>query len=157
MDVEGIAECLEDLGIKIPSEDTIHQVFLGVLDETSFKIQKIAKIISMKADIMSSTELQSYERYLSSLTILLLEKNTATVLYLLKIIQKKLKVLAHSILKEFNVDASTQAEKIFLVCKKLRISMVSQKKDFWIDKKYWIVLYRIMRYEKIFKLQAGNV
>ncbi|OMJ67043.1 hypothetical protein SteCoe_35895 [Stentor coeruleus] len=99
MDVEELLKCLENLGIHSNTKLDIQGTYLGVLEEVSIKIRKVTENFNGFNESTSVNEIQCYERYLLSLSLLVIKENAGYIIHLLKLLQKRIKFYAKSLRK----------------------------------------------------------
>ena len=157
MDIERILECLNLLGVKIHDDNQIKHRFLGVLEETSAKITKITQKLYLNENSVSVLEIECYERYISSLSHMLIKENTTTVLYFLQIILRRIKFSARNCMCVKNNKTYRKALILIEICKKLRKDLICNRLQFQREKVYWVTLYKILKYEDIFRLNLKSV
>ena len=139
------------LGIAINQEHPVKDRFLGILDETDAKIQKFSQVLKLNSESLSLPEIQCYERCISNLVLLLLSESSDVSLFLLKSILKEIKIFVHSNKAESYPKDQHKTDIIYHICKNLRNELILNKRYFILRNEYWIILYKIMRYEAILK------
>ena len=145
------------MGVKIHDDNQVKHRFLGVLEETSAKIAKITQKLYLNENSVSMHEIECYERYIASLSQVLIRENTATVLYFLKIILKRIKFSARNCLRARTNKTYRKALILIEICKKLRKDLIHNRLQFQRENDYWITLYKILKYEDIFRVNLKHV
>lgn len=149
MDVSILVDCLTSIGIKIQETNPVYQKFLGTLEETMAKIRKTAEITNSACESLSSSEIQCYERYIQSLTFLLIKENTETAFYLLRIVQRKMRLYLLFSKTKLREKTTNRLLTILKVCKRIRSDLQKNKNIIKDNKKHLLTLYRIFKYEDL--------
>ncbi|OMJ94137.1 hypothetical protein SteCoe_2775 [Stentor coeruleus] len=155
MDVEELLKCLETLGIHLNTKSDIQGSYLGVLEEVSIKIQKVSRNLNGFNETTSAIEIQCYERYLSSLSLLIIRENTSYVMHLLRLLQKRIKFYAKFCCHRISKENYEKIIGIIKICKRIENDMRHKKSYFGENHDFWILLYRIIKYENILRIQCG--
>lgn len=154
MDIKELTDCLGHLGASLHKSPTLHRPFLNALEETSAKIQKIHQSLSTINDSTSSAEIQCYERYVSSISSILIKENIALVMNLLQILQQKIKLYAKTTYNSTSQKHHEKHVKIIQICKRIENDMSLKKPYLSMDQEFWRILYRIIKYEQILRTRC---
>jgi flagellar biosynthesis/type III secretory pathway chaperone len=120
-----------------------------LLEETNHKIQGILQTINLSGDLLSSPEIEAYERYINNLTSKLIQENITAVFALLKAIEDDLRC-KKKIGKSENYGFLTKTE-IKKLCRDLRSELLVNKDLLSTCQDYWGSLYRLMKFEDYFQ------
>lgn len=155
MDVEELLKCLEILGVHLHIKSDIQGAYLGVLEEVSIKIEKMTQNFNGFNETTDALEIQCYERYLSSLSLLIVRENTSYIMHLLKLLQKKIRFYVKSCCHRINKKNYDKIISIIQICKRIENDMRYKKIFFGENHDFWIILYRIIKYENILRKQRS--
>ena len=144
-------EYLSLLGYTIKRNNPFKQRFLGVLDETGIKLEKITQFLKLNSNALSQEEIQGYERYISSLTFLIIKENSEISIYLVKTILKKIKIFVILNKMKLHTENQRKTDIIFHICKNLRNELIMNKGIFNQENQYCCALYKLMKYEDMLR------
>lgn len=151
MDVQKVLDWLSATGVRLRENNKVKQRFVGVLDETSLKMQKVMKKLVCEADDLNPQELVCYERHISSLSYLLVRENMNFIFYLLKKLMARLKFSAKACLRKNSTKQYKNALVLIGVCKKLRIDLLNINVNYEKRPEYLMRVYKLLKYENIFR------
>lgn len=149
MDLSHLISVIHSLGVSIQKTAPVHTTFLLLLEETNHKIQSILGIIHSSGELMSSAEIQAYERYINNLTTKLIQENISAVFALLKAIEDDLRIRKNC--KSDNCSGTMTKSEIKKLCREVRSELLDNKDLLSTCQEYWGSLYRLMKYEDYFR------
>ena len=157
MDIDKLLGSFGLLGITVDKDNPVQQQFMLALEEADAKIKKLTGELRSKGELMSTPELNCYEKCISNLSFKILEENISFFIFLLKPVLGRLKCFAGKSMDSVKPQIHKEIFAALEVCKNIRTSMADSKKLFKLDKNLWSLLYRIMKFERIFKIKSKQL
>jgi hypothetical protein len=143
MDIGGFLACLSTLGVNLETNNPLQTTFLNILDASCSKLENLMQTCDSEYEDLSLKQIECYEDYLSRIAEEIDKENINTVLFVLRIIEKKIR-------GEAKDDDPEKRAKFLVTCKNVRKEIIKNRRYLEQRGTVWRTFYRILKHEDYF-------